>query len=350
MLTQYRHEEEKRNEERNNIMNTFAITGATGHIGYRTAELLLERGCKVRVVARPEKLEPLVKKGAEAAVGSLADSEFLTRAFHGAEAVFAMIPPDYQAENVRNAQTRIGACIADSVRAAGVKHVVNLSSQGAELPLGTGPIAGLHEQEERLDQLPGVNVVHLRAAFFMENLESSIGLIKTQGIIGTPLKGDLKLPVIATRDIARVAADSLVGPGFTGRVVRDLLGQRDLSMVEMTGILATAIGKPELRYVQFPYESAKLAMLGMGLSPDVARVFIEMYQALNERWIMSDLVRTPANTTETSFEAYASEFALLYAGAPSETPAARGEPKEEERTTRRWRSGRNGAEPRRKAA
>ena len=300
-------------------MKTYVVTGATGHIGFRIAESLLQTGDRVKVIARSrERLLPLIEKGAEALIGNLAETEFLTEAFKGADAVFTMIPPDMQAKDVWASQTRVGTSIAEAIRRTGVKWVVNLSSQGAHLSRGTGPIAGLHEQEERLNRIPDVNVVHLRPAFFMENLLNNIGLIKEKGITGSPLRGDVKFPVIATRDIAHVAAEYLTKLNFTGSSVRDLLGQRDLSMIEMTELLGKAIGKPSLRYVQFSYEAAKEAMLGMGLSPDVARVMNEMYEAFNEGRILNGIERKTENTTETTFEEFSVEFARLY---KTETPA-----------------------------
>jgi len=314
-------------------MKTYVITGATGHIGHRIAETLLESGAKVKVVGRNvEKLEPLVKKGAKAFMGTLGDVEFLSKVLHGADAVFTMIPPDLHTESVRAEQTRIGISIAEAVRLSSVKWVVNLSSQGAHLLAGTGPIAGLHEQEERINGIPLLNVVHLRPAFFMENLESTISLIKTQGIMGTPLRGDLKIPVIATRDIAHAASEYLSELRFTGKSVCDLLGHRDLSMIEMTEIIGKAIAKPDLQYVQFSYEAARLAMLGMGMSADMVRVFIEMYQALNEGRLMQGVVRTIENTTKTPFENFAVEFAHLYQSHTSEIKNE--EPKEKEVTPR----------------
>ena len=294
-------------------MKRYVITGASGHVGFRIADQLLERNVNVKVIARNrEKLIPLVAKGARELTGSLTDTAFLTEAFDRADAVFTMIPPDLYAENVRDMQTRIGVSIAEAIRKAGVMWVVNLSSQGAHLLRGTGPIAGLHEQEERLNAIPEVNVVHLRPTFFMENLESTMGLIKDQGIMGTPLNAEMKIPVIAAQDIASAAVEWLSELRFKDNSVCDLLGQRDLSMIEMTAIIGKAIGKPGLRYVQFTYEAAKNAMVAMGLSVDMARLFIEMYEAFNEGRIMKGLTRTIENTTDTSFEEYALEFARIY--------------------------------------
>lgn len=294
----------------------YAITGATGHIGQRIAELLLVRQKSVRVIGRSaEKLKILVTAGAEACAGDVEDNAFMTRAFDKVDAVFTMIPPNPHSEDFRAYQNRVGVSIADAVKKTGVTHVVNLSSQGAHLQSGTGPIAGLYDQEQRLNAMKKVSVVHLRPTFFMENLMMNIGLIKSQNINGSPMKGDLLFPMLATRDIAAAAADYLLESAFTGKTVRDLLGERDLTMNEVTRILGKAIGKPDLAYVQFPYEAAEKAMLDMGLSKDLARLYIEMHRAFNEGRMMMGMKRTTSNSTKTSIEVFAGLFAAAYKNA-----------------------------------
>ena len=291
----------------------YAIAGATGHIGKAIAETLLSRGKQVRVLGRAmDRLQPLVLKGAEPFVGTLEDSALVSRAFDGAEAVFVMIPPNMRADDFRTYQNRLGAAIAEAIKIAGVTYVVNLSSLGAHLAKGTGPVTGLHDQEQRLNKLRKSHVLHLRPAFFMENLLMNIDLIRGKGITGSPMRGDLRFPLIATRDVAKAAADAMLTQSIPDRSVRDLLGQRDSCMNEITEILGRAIGKPDLHYVQFSYEDAKQAMVGMGLSVDMARRYVEMYQAFNEGRIMSGLARTAENTTETPIEEFAKEFAAMY--------------------------------------
>jgi uncharacterized protein YbjT (DUF2867 family) len=290
-----------------------AVVGASGHIGQGIVKILLGRQRTVRVIGRSAgRLQSAIDSGAEAYVGTLEDAEFLARVFAKVGVVFAMIPPNPQAEDFRAFQNRVGEAMVTALVKAGVRHVVNLSSQGANLPEGTGPIAGLYDQEQRLNGIPGLNVVHLRPAFFMENLMMNMEMIRTQNINGMPLRGDLPVPVIATRDIALVASDYLLGLHFSGKSVRDLLGQRDLSMTEMTRILGQAIEKPDLKYVQFPYEAAEQAMVAAGLSRDMARLYIEMHHALNEGRLMRGVCRTPENTTATSFEVFARDFAAMY--------------------------------------
>jgi len=291
----------------------FAITGATGNIGSKVAGILLERGEKVRVIGRDAaRLRLFVTRGAEAAVGDLKDTDFLTGALSGVEAAFVMIPPDYAAVDFRGYQNEVGRSITKAITRSGVGYVVNLSSQGGELPAGTGPILGLHDQEIRLNWLAGVNVLHLRPTYFMENLLMNIPLINQMGIAGSAVRGDRKFAMIATRDIAERVAGHLQEQDFDGKVVEDLLGQRDLSLEEAVAVIGRRIGWPDLSYVQFPYEEAARGMQASGISPDVSRLFIEMSRALNEGLFAVDRPRTADNSTPTSIEEFAEVFAAAF--------------------------------------
>jgi uncharacterized protein YbjT (DUF2867 family) len=226
-----------------------AITGATGNIGSKIGGHLLSRGERVRCIARgADKLKELAAKGAEVAAVSLEDTAALTKALAGVEAVFAMIPPNYEAADFRTYQNVLGTSIATSIERAGVRYVVNLSSQGGHLPDKTGPIKGLHDQEERLNKLPGVNLLHLRPAYFMENLLANVDMIRNMNVMGSPMRPDLELPMIATQDIAGFAAQRLISRDFAGSSVKDLLGERDLSMTDAARIIGGKIGKPDLKY------------------------------------------------------------------------------------------------------
>ncbi len=288
------------------------IVGATGNTGSKITDILLTRKEKVRVVGRDAgKLKPFTDRGAEAVVGDLRDPGFVVKAFTGADAVYALIPPDFGTEDFRAYQGRITENMAAAIERTGVRHVVNLSSQGGDRAEGTGPIVGLHKMEERLSALSGVNVLHLRAAYFMENLLMSISLIKRSGIMGSAIRGDLRMPMIAAKDISVRAAERLVRRDFTGQVVQDLLGQRDVSMDEVAGIIGRKIGRPGLRYVQFSYEETEKALIGMGLSRDLSRLYVEMSRAFNDG-VMVAGKRTKETTTPTSIEEFADAFARVY--------------------------------------
>ncbi|TAK06285.1 MAG: NAD-dependent epimerase/dehydratase family protein, partial [Candidatus Manganitrophaceae bacterium] len=250
----------------------YVITGATGHTGRAIAERLLAQGKPVRAIGRDAaRLQPLTAKGAEPFVGVLEDPDAMARAFSGAEAVYTLVPTNPAAPDVRADQNRVGEALATAIAKARVPYVVNLSSVGAHLSEKVGPIKGLYDIEQRFNRLEGTNVLHLRPTFFMENLLMNVQMIKNMGINGTPMKPDVAIPIIATKDIAAEAAERLLRLDFKGKSVKELLGPREWTMTEMTAILGRAIGKPSLPYVQFPYEDAEKAMIGMGLSPDVAR-------------------------------------------------------------------------------
>jgi len=295
----------------------FAVTGATGNIGSVLAESLLSRGHQVRAIGRSKKrLQSLSEKGAESYIGTLDDAEFLTPVFSGVDAVFTMIPPSATADNFRSYQNRIGEALATAIRNSKVTQVVNLSSIGGHLSAGTGPIKGLHDNEERFNTLERVNVIHLRPAFFMENLLLGVDVIKNMGVNGSGVDPKVGLPMIATRDIAAVAADLMEQGGFNGKSVRELLGPGDLSMPDATTAIGRAIGKDDLKYVQLSYENVRTAMLGLGMSGSVVDEIIEMYHGMNEGIIRGLEERSAENTTPTTIDEFAvTIFAAAYNGA-----------------------------------
>jgi uncharacterized protein YbjT (DUF2867 family) len=294
----------------------YVVTGATGNTGRVVASQLLDQGKKVRVIGRSkERLQPLVDRGAEAFVADLSDQAALTKAFTGAEGVYAMIPPSATSQDFRDEQRQVAKAIAGALESARVKHAVALSSIGADKEAGTGPVAGLHEFEEILNRIAGLNVLHLRAGYFMENTLGQAAAIHAMGKTAGPLRGDLKLPLIATRDIGSAAAELLTALDFSGKQTRELLGQRDLSMDEATAIIGKAIEKPDLKYVQLPGEQMQPAFVQMGMSPNVAGLILEMAAALNSGHMRALEQRSKENTTPTLFETFVKEeFVPVYRG------------------------------------
>ena len=291
----------------------YAIRGATGNIGSKLADELLEKNQKVKVIGRStDRLQQFVDRGATAAVGDAGDAGFLTDAFRGAAAVFAMIPPDYAVPDFQQYQNEIGRQVAAAVEKSGVSHVVNLSSHGAHLPDKTGPIKGLRDQEQRLNRLEAVHILHLRPTFFMENLLMNIDMIKNMGITGSHIRGDLPFAMIATKDIAQVAAHHMRERDFTGKSVRELLGPRDISMDEATQIIGQKIGKPDLKYVPFSREEYIGGAVQAGLSQDMAEQLAELDAGINDRLFGSGAPRTEENRTPTDFAEFADFFAQVY--------------------------------------
>ncbi len=209
----------------------YVVTGATGNTGRIVAKKLLARsldnGQKVRAIGRSaDRLQSLAAEGAEPFVADLADKQALTKAFTGARAVYAIIPPNLTTQDYRAYQDRITDAIAAALAAAKVPYAVTLSSFGADKPDKTGPVVGLHHLEQQLNQIAGLNVLHLRAGYFMENTLAQAGIIQAMGVTAGPLRPDLKLPMIATRDVGAVAAEELLKLDFQQKQTRDLQGQR----------------------------------------------------------------------------------------------------------------------------
>ena len=291
---------------------TYVILGATGNTGSIIADTLLSRRKKVRVGGRDAaRLQRFVSKGAEAFTADVSDAAALTKAFRGAGAAYLLLPPITSRED----QERESDAIAKAVRESGLPYAVYLSSYGAHVPEGTGPVTGLHSAEQKLNVIGGLNVLHLRAAYFMENNLAAIGMIRGMGIFGHALLPDLKMPMIATRDVGPYAAQRLLDLDFSGKQTRELLGERDLSMKEATAVIARGIGKPDLRYQQFSYEQMQQALEQMGMPAKKAAVYIEMFKAINEGVLAAQEPRSPENTTPTSFENFVRNvFAPLYQG------------------------------------
>jgi uncharacterized protein YbjT (DUF2867 family) len=291
---------------------TYVISGSSGNTGSIIANSLLSKGKSVRVIGRdPERLQPFVRKGAEAFTADLTDAAALTKAFSGASAAYLMLPPITSRED----QERESDAIAKAAKDSGLRYAVHLSSYGAHVPKGTGPVEGLHSSEQKLNAIGSLNVLHLRAAYFMENNLASIAMIREKGIVGHALLPNLKLPMIATRDVGDYAASRLLALDFSGKHARELLGERELSMTEATAAIGRGIGIPDLRYEQFSYDQFEQGLKQAGFSPKKAAVYAEMFKAINVGLLAAVEPRSPENSTATSFENFVLDvFAPAYHG------------------------------------
>jgi uncharacterized protein YbjT (DUF2867 family) len=294
----------------------YVITGATGNTGGVATEQLLAKGEKVRVVGRDAKrLERFTQKGADAFVADVTDAGSLEKAFSGAKAVYAMIPPNVSAPDVRAYQERVSDTLTAAIKNSGTTHVVALSSTGADKPDRVGPVIGLHTLEEKLKGIAGLNALFLRAGYFMENLLPQAGIIQSLGFLAGPLRPDLPLAMIATRDIGTFTAEALSKLNFTGGQSRELLGARSVTYNEAAKIIGAAIGKPDLAYKQLPAAQLKPALTQMGMSSSMADLLLEMSDALNSGYMKPLEPRSPKNTTPTTIETFVAEvFVPAYRG------------------------------------
>ncbi len=282
------------------------LLGSNGNITSKVTAHLLAEGTSVRVVGRNAKsLAAVEAAGADIAAGDIGDAGFLARAFAGATAVYTMIPTDYSAQDLAASQDRLGDAITRAVVLAGVKRVVNLSSVGAGLSSGTGPIAGLHRQERRLDELAGVDVLHLRPGHFFENHLLAIEMIREIGTYTDMYAPDSPMPMVATADIAQVVARELITPGDKGKRVLHLRAPRLYTMREVTAQLGTAIDSANLAYVQSDPQEGMATLMQLGFSASVAAQLQEMSAAFSAGSLEGEYDNGPTEVTPTTFAHFA---------------------------------------------
>jgi uncharacterized protein YbjT (DUF2867 family) len=290
------------------------VTGATGRTGRAATEALLAIGEKVRVVGRDaKKMTTFAELGAEPFVGNVEDVASMTEAFNGASAVYLVLPEDLSQQDLRAHQEHVSDSYAAAITNARVRFVVDLSSIGAQHAKSTGPIVGLHNQEQKLDRIAGLNVLHLRAAYFMENLFMSIEPLRSTGTLSGGFEAGARMPWIATKDIGAYAAARLAARNFSGSSIQELHGERDISMNEAAAIVGHSIGNPNLAYVQVPSMILGQALMEMGLPNKTAELLMEMWDGANAGYIVPQESRSANNTTPTTLELFVTEvFAPAY--------------------------------------
>jgi uncharacterized protein YbjT (DUF2867 family) len=285
-------------------MTMIAVIGAAGNVGSKVADLLLRENEEVRVFEHKRTLGALAERGAEVVTGDATDVEDLKRLFEGADAALVILPDDVADPHFAATRSEISRALARALREQPVGHVVALSSVGADRADAAGPPAGLHEYEELLFGLDDTNVLVLRAASYMDYLLANMPLIQSQHINGSAIAGDLKFPMIATRDVAREAAARLVRRDFTGHGAKMLLGPEDVSMREATRAIGSMLGMPELPYVEFPPDDMKGALIGAGMSEEAASLIVDMQLAISDGRFFDGVTRTAGTTTPTELEEF----------------------------------------------
>jgi uncharacterized protein YbjT (DUF2867 family) len=263
----------------------FVVLGATGNTGKVVASTLLAQGKAVRVVLHGEGDggQAWKDKGAQVAVADVEDRAGLGRALAGAEGAYVLLPPALRSSQVRVDNDRRAKNLASAIEAAGVGHVVMLSSIGAQHPDGTGPILYLHDAEAALGGVLSAGgrirgVTFLRAAYFMENWAIALQGV-AQGILPTFLQADRAVPMVATRDIGRAAARLLAEGGSGNRVIQ-LAGPREYSPNDVAAALGRVVGKPIVAQ-QHPEEAMGAGLLAAGMNPEWSRLFQELTHGIN---------------------------------------------------------------------
>jgi uncharacterized protein YbjT (DUF2867 family) len=289
------------------------IIGSLGNVSRRLAEKLVAKGHQVTVVSHSnERIRDIKAINAIAAIGMVKDFSFLIQAFKGADAVYTMVPPDFTIPDYNKFAKMASRNYAKAIEQTGVKYVVNLSGSGSPVA-GVKPLEGYHNLEEDLDELSGINIVHLRPGRFYTNFYSSIGMIKQQGIIGNNFEDTVDVVMSHPHDIADAGFEALDSLTFKGRNVKYIVSDKKNGK-EIAQILGNAIGKPDLRWVRFSDEQLLNALVQNGYSKQVAQNYlVDSGIALREGVMDKHFQQYNYEVFgRINLESFAKEFAFVY--------------------------------------
>jgi len=259
----------------------YAITGITGQVGGALARALLAAGHPVRAVLRDEKkAAPWAARGCEIALAAMDDAAALTMAFSGAEGVFILLPPVFDPQPGFPESRAVIAAVQAAVISARPQKVICLSTIGAQAAQ-PNLLTQLSLLEQKLGSLP-LPVAFLRAGWFLENTLWDIGPARETGTIPSFLQPlDRKIPMVATADVGRVAAE-LLTESWQGKRVVELEGPVRVAPNDLAAGLARALGRP-VRAEAVPRETWGALFKAQGMNDPLPR--IQMLDGFNEGWI-----------------------------------------------------------------
>ena len=290
------------------------VTGSLGHISKPLVQELLQKGHHVTVISsKADKQEVIETMGAVAAIGSVEDASFLTKAFTSADAVYTMVPPvSYMQPDLDPVQhfSRIANNYAAAILHAGIKRVVNLSSWGAHRDNGTGGIVGAYYLEQIMNELPAaVSLTHVRPASFYYNLYSFIPAIKYTGRIAANYGSDDRTVLVAPEDIAAAVAEEF--ENNTGRNIR-YVASDELTCDEVARILGGAIGQPDLKWELISDEQAQQNLEKAGLPATSVSLLVELQAGHHKGLIAEDYYKHKPVLGKVKLTDFARDFALAY--------------------------------------
>jgi uncharacterized protein YbjT (DUF2867 family) len=199
------------------------------------------------------------------------------------------LPPDLASRDLLARDAKIARAFAEAVSVERTPHVVFLSSIGAHEPSGTGPIVATHVAEKALGAIPGTRATFIRAAYFLENLLGYAAAMTNDGIL--PVFGggaDVRFPMIATRDIGTVAAESLASGGPSSPLeIIELQGPTEYSFDDAASSASRILGRPVKTHT-LPIDALVPTLTGLGMSENVATLYREMTEALGKGKVRFD--------------------------------------------------------------
>ena len=280
------------------------VNTPAGNIGRVVVDRLLDAKDNVVIITRhPEKVAAAIAKGATVIRGSIDEDAVVERALDGADALFWLTPIAFEPVDYMAWAKGIAQRAASAARRRGVNRAVVISSIGAQHDSGVGPI-GCNQAIEKVFATAVPNVTVLRPGSFMENLLQHVGTIANAGTMYTRYPVSLKIPWIATRDIAESAVRALTDEGSKGSQMLELQGPEDLDQLQVVSIVSEGIGRP-VTAVEVTEERAKQGMVGAGMPSAFADLLLEMYSGLASGRMQRTQARSAATSTPTTLLMFA---------------------------------------------
>lgn len=283
------------------------VTTPTGAIGSQVVSKLLQAHEAIRVIARdPNRLPPELRDRVEVVEGSHGDPAVVDRAFAGARAVFWLPPPDMRAQSLDDVYAGFARPACEAFVRHRVAQVVGVSALGRGSPLAGH--AGLVTASLAMDDLIAATGVAYRALVmpsFMDNMLRQVNSVRDQGMFFWPGPGDLKAPTCATADIADMAVRLLTDPAWHGQEEQAVLGPEDLSQNDLARIMSDVLDRP-IAFREVPMETFRASLPQRGLSPAMAKGYADM-MAAKAKGLDNVVVRTPGNTTPTTFRQWCTD-------------------------------------------
>lgn len=285
------------------------IAAASGNVGRRTAERVVQAGAETILLTRqPEKLADLVNQGAIAKTISSDDLQGVIAATQNADALFWLTPPKLDALSLHDWYIETAMVGAKATSENNIKRVVNISSVGAGAAPNLGTVTFVGEVETIFNQA-GSNVLHLRPGCFMENFLTQIQFIQQDHAIYFPYASDHDMPWISTDDIGDEAAKYLLNDRWAGQWTRNLMGPENLTLSETAAVLSQVLNR-SIKYVQVTIEAVQQQLALAGATPDAQRELGNLFHALSNPDGIYATARTPEATTSTTFEQFATHKLL----------------------------------------
>lgn len=319
------------------------VTGSLGNISKPLTTELVQKGHAVTVISsKAEKKKEIEALGAEAAIGSIDNVDFLSKTFKGADAVYTMMPPFKFEEDpnldARAEATRIATNYVAAIKQSGVKKVVDLSSIGAHTDKGNGLLAFHFFAEKVFNQLPAdVAITFMRPVGFYNNLYQFMDIVKGEGFlkgfVGTIMTlryyglkalfqgkkgliisnygGDDKMPWVSPIDIAAAITEELTS-ALNGRKVR-YVASEELSCSQIAGTIGTAIGKPYLKWAGISDKQMHDALIKLKFPLGLSNDLVEMNASMrNGGTLFEDYNKHKPSLGKVKMKDFAKDFAVVY--------------------------------------